>query len=151
MKPPTNDPRPPYRQVADAVRSDIEAGRIKPGEQLPSYRELEERFNVASMTARSAVRVLRDEGLVYTVQGRGSYVADAVGAGGELIEAKAGTGGQSATEAEPGPDSTQAAGPLTETLRAIRDQLRTLNAEVKALRREVDDLKSHQSPERSTP
>ncbi|MER7794529.1 GntR family transcriptional regulator [Streptomyces sp. NPDC097640] len=151
MKPPTNDPRPPYRQVADAVRRDIEAGRIKPGEQLPSYRELEERFDVASMTARSAVRVLRDEGLVYTVQGRGSYVADAVGPGGELIEVKTYTGGRAAPGAESGPDSTKAAGSLTETLHALRDELRTLNAEVKALRREVDDLKAHQSRERSTP
>ena len=40
------------------------------------------------MTARSALRVLREEGLIYTVQGRGSYVADVIGPGGELIEAK---------------------------------------------------------------
>ncbi|KAK1180896.1 GntR family transcriptional regulator [Streptomyces sp. NBS 14/10] len=144
MKPPTNDPRPPYRQVADAVRRDIEAGRIKPGEQLPSYRELEERFEVASMTARSAVRVLREEGLVYTVQGRGSYVADAVGPGGELIEAKNFTGGQTVDEGESGPDSTQAPGSLTEILHALRDQMRTLNAEVQTLKQEVAELKSRQ-------
>ncbi|MEK8144127.1 GntR family transcriptional regulator [Streptomyces sp. M10(2022)] len=47
----------------------MRAGRLKPGEQLPSHRELQERFDIANMTARSALRVLRDEGLIYTVQG----------------------------------------------------------------------------------
>ncbi|MEU1791143.1 GntR family transcriptional regulator [Streptomyces sparsogenes] len=151
MTPPTHDPRPPYQQAAEAIRDEIKAGRIKPGEQLPSHRELQERFGIANMTARSALRVLREEGLIYTVQGRGSYVADVVGPGGELIEAKTHTGDRAAIGAEAGPDSAQAAGSLIETLHALRDQLRTLNAEVKALRREVDDLKTYQSRERSTP
>ncbi|MFH0243263.1 SCO5717 family growth-regulating ATPase [Streptomyces sp. HK10] len=70
------DRRPPYQHAADAIRREIRAGRYKPGEQLPSYRELQERFGIANMTARSALNVLRDEGLVYTIQGRGSFVAD---------------------------------------------------------------------------
>ncbi len=52
--------------------------------------------------------MLRDEGLIYTVQGRGSFVADVIGPGGQPIEAKqprAGTGEGSASEeaALPGP------------------------------------------------
>lgn len=77
------DRRPPYQHAADEIRRDILQGRIKPGEQMPSIRELQERFGVANMTARSALNVLRDEGLIYTIHGRGSFVADH-NAGGEL-------------------------------------------------------------------
>lgn len=77
------DRRPPYQHAADELRRDILQGRIKPGEQMPSIRELQERFGVANMTARSALNVLRDEGLIYTIHGRGSFVADH-NAGGEL-------------------------------------------------------------------
>ncbi|WP_435243530.1 GntR family transcriptional regulator [Streptomyces cucumeris] len=144
MTPPTHDARPPYQQAAEAIRSEIKAGKIKPGEQLPSHRELQERFGIANMTARSALRVLRDEGLIYTVQGRGSYVADVIGPGGEVIEARRATGATAAPEAETGPASAEAAGNLTATLVEVRDQLRTLNAEVQTLKREVAELKAQQ-------
>ncbi|WP_275558818.1 GntR family transcriptional regulator [Streptomyces sp. 5-6(2022)] len=137
MTPSTHDARPPYQQAAEAIRAEIKAGKLKPGEQLPSHRELQERFGIANMTARSALRVLREEGLIYTVQGRGSYVADVIGPGGELIET-AGTG-----EA---PASAEPTGTLTEALLEVRDQLRTLNAEVQTLKREVAELKARQHP-----
>ncbi|MGR3939524.1 GntR family transcriptional regulator [Streptomyces sp. BRA346] len=142
MTPPSHDPRPPYQQAAEAIRSDIKAGKIKPGEQLPSHRELQERFGIANMTARSALRVLRDEGLIYTVQGRGSYVADVVGPGGEQIEIKRYTSPASAIRAGVDPADIETAGSLTEALLEVREQLRTLNAEVQTLKQEVADLKS---------
>ncbi|MFD8284980.1 GntR family transcriptional regulator [Streptomyces solisilvae] len=135
MTPSTHDARPPYQQAAEAIRAEIKAGKLKPGEQLPSHRELQERFGIANMTARSALRVLREEGLIYTVQGRGSYVADVIGPGGGLIET-AGTG-----EA---PASAEPTGPLTEALLEVRDQLRSLNTEVQTLKREVAELKARQ-------
>lgn len=70
------DRRPPYQHAADELRREIKQGRFKPGEQMPSVRELQDRFGVANMTARSALNVLRDEGLIYTIHGRGSFVAD---------------------------------------------------------------------------
>jgi len=142
MTPPTHDARPPYQQAAEAIRSDIKAGKIKPGEQLPSHRELQERFGIANMTARSALRVLRDEGLIYTVQGRGSYVADVIGPEGELIEPKRIERPRAASETETDPASVEAAGTLTEALLEVREQLRTLNAEVQNLKQEVAELKS---------
>ncbi|MFF7648407.1 GntR family transcriptional regulator [Streptomyces sp. NPDC007983] len=142
MTPPTHDARPPYQQAAEAIRSDIKAGKIKPGEQLPSHRELQERFGIANMTARSALRVLREEGLIYTVQGRGSYVADVIGPEGELIDPKRIERPRAASEAETGPASEEAAGTLTEALLEVREQLRTLNAEVQTLKQEVAELKS---------
>jgi GntR family transcriptional regulator len=73
---PSNDPRPPYLLAADKLRQEIASGRLKPGDRLPSSRELRESLGIANATVHSALRVLRDEGLIYSVQGRGSYVSD---------------------------------------------------------------------------
>ncbi|MEU2683955.1 GntR family transcriptional regulator [Streptomyces hygroscopicus] len=149
MTPPTHDARPPYQQAAEAIRSEIKAGKIKPGEQLPSHRELQERFGIANMTARSALRVLREEGLIYTVQGRGSYVADvdivALGEDGTIFLGQA-KEAPHRRETDAGPASAASAGTLTEALLEVRDQLRTLNAEVQTLKREVAELKARQHP-----
>ncbi|AVZ71112.1 GntR family transcriptional regulator [Streptomyces lunaelactis] len=73
---PQNSHLPPYRLLADDLRRQILDGHLKPGEQLPPSRALQDQYRIANMTARSAVRILRDEGLVYTTHGRGSFVAD---------------------------------------------------------------------------
>lgn len=67
---------PASLQVAAALRDEIHAGTLAPGDQLPSIRKLAERFNVAPMTAQSAIEVLRNEQLIYTSLGRGSFVRD---------------------------------------------------------------------------
>ncbi len=139
--PPQHDPRPPYQQAADAIRRDIHAGKLKPGEQLPSHRELQEMFNIANMTARSALRVLRDEGLIYTVQGRGSYVTDKPAGHSPDTEA-ARVRDETPQIAESGPEDIQATGPIVEAIRALQDQLRTLNAEFQDFRKEVDEMKA---------
>ncbi|GAA2064163.1 hypothetical protein GCM10009801_08590 [Streptomyces albiaxialis] len=126
----TSDPRPPYQQAADLIRREIESGKIKPGEQVPSYRELQERFDIANMTARSALRVLRDEGLIYTVQGRGSYVADAAPAAGIK------PGSKTSDQSDPG------SGVSADELRALREQLRIMSADLQDIKREVAELKA---------
>ncbi|MEW2088362.1 GntR family transcriptional regulator [Streptomyces sp. NPDC006682] len=152
------DRRPPYQHAADELRRDILKGRIKPGEQMPSIRELQERFGVANMTARSALNVLRDEGLIYTIHGRGSFVADH-NAGGELsgnytapawyLANKHESSGQ-ARQGEREPDdaeTVEAAGTtLAEVLTALRDEIRVLSADHRELRREVEELKAAQHP-----
>jgi DNA-binding GntR family transcriptional regulator len=75
----TDDPRPPYVQVADVLRSEIEAGDYRPGQKLPSMRDLSERFGVATMTVSSALRVLRDGGFVASTPGRGTFVREREG------------------------------------------------------------------------
>jgi len=70
----TDDSRPPYVQVAEQIRTEIARGTLKAGDRVPSVRELSQRYGVASMTAQNALRVLRDEGLIYGVVGRGSFV-----------------------------------------------------------------------------
>jgi DNA-binding GntR family transcriptional regulator len=71
-----DDPRAPFMQVADVLRQAIVSGALKSGERLPSTRKLVEQYGVANMTAQNALRVLRDEGLIYSVPGRGSYVRE---------------------------------------------------------------------------
>jgi GntR family transcriptional regulator len=68
--------QPFYAQVADALREDIRAGRYGPGDQIPSERELVERFKVSAATTRAAVVQLKAEGLVTSHQGRGVFVAE---------------------------------------------------------------------------
>jgi GntR family transcriptional regulator len=71
------DPRSPSRQIADALRAEIDAGTLEPGAKLPSERQLVETFGVAPQTARQAVAVLKSEGLVEGQAGRGVFVRKA--------------------------------------------------------------------------
>ena len=67
-------PTPVYQQVAAILRARIESGELVPGRPVPSEATLMQEHGIARETARKAVRVLRDEGLVQIVQGRGAYV-----------------------------------------------------------------------------
>src|SRR5688500_11690947 len=59
-----NSPIPLYYQLVEAIRGQISSNRVKPGEQLPSVRELSEGAGVSHMTARQAVSYLAREGLL---------------------------------------------------------------------------------------
>ena len=65
---------PVYIQVANILRARIESGQLLPDRPVPSESQLQQEFGVARGTARKAIAVLRQEGLVVTVMGRGSYV-----------------------------------------------------------------------------
>jgi DNA-binding transcriptional regulator YhcF (GntR family) len=71
-----DDPRPPYVQVAGALRAAILTKTVQPGEQLPSGSQLAKRYGVARMTVQQAIRLLRDEGLVVSRQGSGVFVRE---------------------------------------------------------------------------
>lgn len=66
----------PSRRIADAVRSLITSGELAPGDRLPSERELARRFSTARNTAREAIRLLTEEGLVTAQHGRGVFVRE---------------------------------------------------------------------------
>ena len=66
--------RPLYLQLADLLRAGIESGEIEPGSMLPSLRRLTEEHQVSRMTAERAVELLRNEGLVVGLPGRGVRV-----------------------------------------------------------------------------
>lgn len=65
---------PPSRRVAAILRAAIEAGDLAPGDKLPSERELAASHGVARNTAREAVRLLAESGLVTAQHGRGVFV-----------------------------------------------------------------------------
>lgn len=65
-------PEHPYVQLADSLRERIKSGEID--SLLPSIMELTEETELSVGTVRRAVRLLIDEGLVYTVPGRGTFV-----------------------------------------------------------------------------
>ncbi|MFJ6665485.1 GntR family transcriptional regulator [Streptomyces sp. NPDC091383] len=66
--------RAPYMRVLDALVEEIKGKQ--PGDPISSEAELCERHQVARETARRAVRIARERGLVVTEWGKGSYVAE---------------------------------------------------------------------------
>ncbi len=63
-----------YRAVADAIRADIEAGRLKPGETLPGIRTLMLAHGESQGTVAAAVRFLAAEGWLIVEHGRPTVV-----------------------------------------------------------------------------
>jgi GntR family transcriptional regulator len=66
----------PTGLLSDVLRQQIITGQLAPGDQVPPARVLEQDYGIANMTARAAVRVLRDEGLVHAVHGLGTFVTN---------------------------------------------------------------------------
>jgi DNA-binding GntR family transcriptional regulator len=71
-----NDPRRPFRQIADDLRSRISRGEFGPGQLLPSIKALSSQYEVAGQTIQSALRVLKEENLVISEPARGFYIRD---------------------------------------------------------------------------
>jgi GntR family transcriptional regulator len=67
-------PTPLYVQVADAIGARITRGELQPNRPIPSENQIVQEYGVARGTARKAIELLRDRGLVTTVVGRGTFV-----------------------------------------------------------------------------
>ena len=80
------DPRPLYQQVKDQLRHRVAVGELKPGDEIPSIRQLAADIRVSVITIKRAYLELELEGVIQTRQGRGSFVADNVGLGDSLKE-----------------------------------------------------------------
>jgi len=68
---------PKYLQIAGHLRDQIVRGDLRPGEEVPSERELAAAWRVARPTAARALESLRVQGLVESRQGSGTYVRQA--------------------------------------------------------------------------
>jgi GntR family transcriptional regulator len=68
---------PLFAQVAASVRADAAAGRLRPGDRLPSAREVSIALGVNLHTVLRAYQELRDEGLVDMRRGRGAVLTEA--------------------------------------------------------------------------
>ena len=71
------NPEPLYVQLAAILRGMINSGELEPRAPLPSESYLQQEQGVARGTVRMAVAILRDEGLVVTIGGRGTFVRPA--------------------------------------------------------------------------
>jgi GntR family transcriptional regulator len=69
------DATPLYLQLAAILRDQIQSGGLGKDDPLPSESYLQQQHGVSRVTVRKAVSVLRDEGAVYTIQARGTFVA----------------------------------------------------------------------------
>jgi DNA-binding GntR family transcriptional regulator len=65
---------PLYRQVAAILRQRIESGELRT--RMPSLKTITQDYGVSHITAEKAMNLLREEGLVIVVVGRGAFVKD---------------------------------------------------------------------------
>lgn len=66
---------PIYEQIADQIRSMIVKGELKPQTLLPSVRTVARDCKISALTVKKAYDRLEEEGLVCSVQGKGTFVA----------------------------------------------------------------------------
>lgn len=64
----------PYAQIAQSIRDQIHSGALRPGDAVPSVRDLSSSWKVSRATADKALSALRSEGLVEAVPGVGTRV-----------------------------------------------------------------------------
>jgi GntR family transcriptional regulator len=69
---------PLYQQIADELRRKIDSGELAPGDQLPTEDELMEQHHLSRNTVRGAINQLAVSGLVITMHGKGTFVAERV-------------------------------------------------------------------------
>lgn len=70
------DPTPKYLRICRLMTEAIETRRLRPGDALPSQKEMAEHYGVTLMTLRQALRVMADNGHLRIEHGRGTFVAD---------------------------------------------------------------------------
>lgn len=70
----SNAPVPRYHVIKETLYFEIRSGLYKPGDCIPSEKELQDRFQVSRTTVRRAIKELADEGLLDPEPGRGTYV-----------------------------------------------------------------------------
>ena len=63
-----------YEKIAEWIRNEVEAGALSLGDKLPPENELMVQFQVSRQTVRTALSLLRKEGIVEGRRGSGSYI-----------------------------------------------------------------------------
>ena len=76
---PTDGPGLRYMAVADHITGLVESGKLRTGARLSSERELADQYGVSYMTVRRAMKELRERGIVISVHGKGTFIADNTG------------------------------------------------------------------------
>jgi len=68
-------PGPLYQQIVDGIKREVLANRLTAGSALPSYRALAEQLLVSLITVKRAYEELEREGITFSRQGLGTFVA----------------------------------------------------------------------------
>ena len=68
--------QPIYEQIYAQIKAQIIAGKLSPGEALPSIRSLAKDLRISVITTKRAYDELEAEGFLYTVAGKGCFVAE---------------------------------------------------------------------------
>ena len=113
-----SSPIPAYRQIADAIRSRLVDRRLKPGQQLPTVRQLATDLAVHHNTVAEAYRLLAEEGWLDLRRRRGAMVLD---------------------RATPNPGAKQR-GALRERLRGLIAEMRTAGLALESIQVEFDSI-----------
>ena len=66
--------QPIYEQICRQMKGAVASGKLKPGEPLPSIRNLARDLRISVITTKRAYEELEKEGMVYSVPGKGFYV-----------------------------------------------------------------------------
>jgi GntR family transcriptional regulator len=72
---PPDDGRPLYRRLLDQLRSDLDSGRLRPGDLIPPELEIARSHGISRHTVRQAIVELAREGLLRRERGRGTFVS----------------------------------------------------------------------------
>lgn len=75
MKIDKQSPIPIYYQIMEQLKAQIKSGELLPDMPLPSEREYAEQFGISRMTVRQALSNLVNEGFLYRLKGRGTFVS----------------------------------------------------------------------------
>lgn len=67
---------PIYEQLINQIKMLIQQERIQTEEKLPSVRVLAKELKISALTVKKAYDILEEDGFIYTVHGKGSYVAN---------------------------------------------------------------------------
>lgn len=67
---------PKYLLIAEKLKHEIETGEYKPNDQVPKEFDLAKSYNVSRITVRNAMKELENQGLIYRIQGAGTYVKE---------------------------------------------------------------------------
>lgn len=73
-----NNPKPLYQQLRDILVDAIDSGKWGPNERIPSENNLSTTYGLSRMTVRAVLTDMVKEGLLYRVQGKGTFVAEKI-------------------------------------------------------------------------
>ena len=68
--------KPLHEQITQGIKDLIICGVLAPGDQLPSVRELSVSLTVNPNTVQRAYKALETEGVIYSIRGKGNFVAE---------------------------------------------------------------------------